>query len=348
MIPKVDPLIHDTLTPVKSRGKKRPSVYIQHGLLAASSDWVMGAADKSLGFILADAGYDVWLGNYRGNTYCRRHQTLSPNHLDFWKFSIDQLGWYDIPAMINKVIQESGNPKIHYVGHSMGTTGFMIMMNKHPEIKEKLLLTQFLAPVAYLGHSTSPIKYIASFSNSISWVVKHLGVGEFLPSNWLVHTLSLLFCKRSSGLQGVCSSIMFIIAGYDEAQLDKDLLPKILLHTPAGSSSFTLLQYAQAMNTKRFQAMNWGRKGNKDVYGSYSPPYYHLEKVDTPIALLWSENDVFSQPLDLDKVFNRLPNIYDNYQVPYVKWSHLDFMWGIDADKYVYSRLIENFNSFES
>ena len=37
-------------------GSSKPAVFINHGLLGNSGQWVFGPPEKSLGFILADAG----------------------------------------------------------------------------------------------------------------------------------------------------------------------------------------------------------------------------------------------------------------------------------------------------
>lgn len=110
----------------------------------------------------------MWMGNARGNTYSRRHVTSKPSSSVFWKFSWHEIGYYDLPAMIDYVIRETGVKKIQYVAFSQGTTAFWVMTSTRPEYNDKIIAMQALAPVAYVGNIRSPlVKAIAPFTNSL-------------------------------------------------------------------------------------------------------------------------------------------------------------------------------------
>lgn len=50
-----------------------PVVMLQHGIEDSSIAWVLNTIENAPAFILSRAGYDVWLGNNRGNSESRRH-----------------------------------------------------------------------------------------------------------------------------------------------------------------------------------------------------------------------------------------------------------------------------------
>ena len=64
----------------------KPPVFFQHGVFDSAYAWIMNYADIAPAFVASRGGYDVWLGNSRGNTYSREHVSLNPNHAKYWEF----------------------------------------------------------------------------------------------------------------------------------------------------------------------------------------------------------------------------------------------------------------------
>ena len=95
--------------------------------------WIMNSADKANAFILARAGYDVWMGNNRGSHYGMQHQTLDPKEKAFWDFYQEEMGRKDLPAFIDFILQTTGLESISYIGHSQGTTQFMLGASLDPD-----------------------------------------------------------------------------------------------------------------------------------------------------------------------------------------------------------------------
>lgn len=70
------------------------------------------------------------------------------------------MGFYDIPALIDFVLNSTGEDALFFVGHSLGTTVYFIMTSDRPEYNEKIRLSIMLAPVIYNSHLFNPVARI--------------------------------------------------------------------------------------------------------------------------------------------------------------------------------------------
>lgn len=111
------------------------------------------------------------MGNARGNYYSRRHRTFNPDAIlstAFWRFSWDEIGNYDLPAMIDYALGLTGQSRLHYIGHSQGTTSFFVMTSLRPEYNDKIIAMHAFAPVAYMANNRNPLLwFISPYANNI-------------------------------------------------------------------------------------------------------------------------------------------------------------------------------------
>ena len=57
------------------------------------------------------------------------------------------------------------------------------------------------------------------------WLLGLMGIGEFLPDSFLIDCLASLFCHEGEITQGLCTNILFVLCGFDEAQVCNQAKP---------------------------------------------------------------------------------------------------------------------------
>lgn len=317
----------------------RPVVFLQHGLLDASHSWVINFPHQSLGFILADAGFDVWMGNNRGNTYSRTNVKFNPSTKEFWAWSWDEMGAIDLPTQLNYVLSVSKASSIRaYVGHSQGTVQAFAAFSTNKEISTKVDLYVALAPVAKVGHVPSPLlKALAKVH--LDEIFRILGMKEFLPSTDLLKILLPEICTISPK---TCDNVLCVLMGCNSPNLNQTRLPVYTSHDPAGTSVQNMGHWAQSLRSDSFQMYDFGSKSaNLQHYGQDTPPVYHLENSMVPIALFYGGNDILADVEDVQMILEKVPSRLLVFKQFIQQYDHLDFIWGMDANTMIYSTLLK-------
>ncbi|UJR20978.1 hypothetical protein I4U23_024084 [Adineta vaga] len=296
-------------------------VLLQHGLLDAAVTWVMNFPEQSLAFILADAGYDVWLA--------------------FWDFSWDDMARDDLPSMVNYILNATKHTQIGYVGHSQGTMiAFAEFGNKKSTVRNNVSFYAALAPVAHLGHIKSPIRYLSSTSKELE-LYWHLlfGRNEFLPSNYIIKWLGTFACGEVILDHLLCQNILFILCGPEKENMNNTRLPVYISHEPDGTSVKNMIHFAQGVQSNTFRAYDYGSpQKNQLHYNQTTPPEYNISGSNIPTAIFWSGKDWLADAVDVNYILNNLQNlVYDKY-IP--EYNHLDFVWALSANKIIYTDLL--------
>eukprot|EP01132_Coremiostelium_polycephalum_P002495 gene2495-3087_t len=309
----------------------RPVVLLQHGVEDIGTTWVMQEnVYQSLGFILADAGFDVWINNVRGTTYSNSNTHLDPNLQPFWQFSFDEMAQYDVPTAINYILNVTGKDDLGYVGHSQGTTiAFIAFMD--PVLASKINLFVALAPVVQVTHCKSEfLLALADFNIDVLFEI--IGDKSFLASTPFLNKILPYLCKNEPS---ICQNSLALIMGWDTQNINNTRLPVYAAHEPGGTSVQNVVHWAQATKHS-FQKFDFGPIGNLKKYGQITPPKYDISKFNAPTIIFYGGNDYLADTTDVQWLIPQLGSklLWNKFIESY---SHLDFVWGMDAYTQVYA-----------
>ncbi|XP_045468567.1 lipase 1-like isoform X2 [Harmonia axyridis] len=330
-----------------------PVLFI-HGLTACAGSF-FGKKNESTPIIVANHGYDVWLMNNRGTIESSNHTRLNQTDKEFWYFSWQEIGLYDLPLAIDEVLKHNVHDKLILIGHSEGSTVIFVTLSELPQYNDKVSLSIHMGTSVY-HKGCSTIKLLAVLCELLEPVMAELGESlEIFSFRALsqIREFLFVFCRyiifkpacveiAKNTLQSEYSQIKYV-----------DDWSFFVRNTLCGGSLREGQHYMQVGLTGRFARYSFGPEKNLQVYNSTEPPLFHLENVRSPVVLWCGKNDVFCTPEDITKLVTQLKNVETTYFKGYTHFSHIDYLVAKDMDKYVYRQLLNlmkkySFQNFRS
>lgn len=323
--------------------RRYPPVILSHGLLQSSDTWLDAGPQAGLAYLLSDACYDLWVGNQRGNYYARRHITLNPDKDEkFWEFSIDEIGYYDIPATIKYVLKKTGSKKVNYVGYSQGSSTFFIMCSERPKFCDKVKLLVNLAPASRQTHTRSvAYRTLCAVMERFSNYFTFSGVREVFSKGALSQEFMAFLCQWNRLSNNLCGTLTAYFDSYHPGSITNKTTQVLFGHFPAGTSVKNFVRYGQSMRSRDFVKFDYGQAGNIKLYGSVEPPSFNLSAVTVPALVLYGKNDHLVDVKDIQWLLGKLPNVLEAMEVGDPLWNHFDMTYSRYTKETVFPKINE-------
>ncbi|KAM9281999.1 LOW QUALITY PROTEIN: lipase member M-like [Cariama cristata] len=315
----------------------KPAVFLQHELLGDPSNWVTNLPSNSLGFILAHTGFNVRMGNSRGNRWSRKNQNYSINQDEFWAFNFDEMAKFDLPTTINFIVEKTGQEKLYYIGYSQGTTIAFIAFSTMPELAQKIRHYFALAPVTTIKYARSPAAKLLHLPEKL--LRDLLGKREFFPQTEYLRRLIVPVCSYQAFTR-LCRSAFFSLGGCNLKNIDMNQVNVYIALSPTATSVQNIVHWSQEAHSGKFQAYDCGSsKKNIEKYQQGTPPLHSVEEM-TVLTAVWTRGqDLLADPKDAAISLSQIKRVIYHKRIP--KWAHLDFIWVLDAPLYRHNEIVD-------
>ncbi|EOY20957.1 Alpha/beta-Hydrolases superfamily protein isoform 2 [Theobroma cacao] len=341
------------------------AVYLQHGILDSSMGWVSNGIVGSPAFAAFDQGYDVYLGNFRG-LVSREHVDKNISSRQYWRYSINEHGTEDIPAMIEKIHEvktaelkisqpdEETNDEQPYklcaISHSMGGAGMLmyVITRRIEEKPHRLSRLVLLSPAGFHDDSTFVFTMMEYLFLLLAPILPLLVPAFYIPTRFfrmLLNKLARDF-HNYPAVGGLVQTLMSYFVGGDSSNWIGVLgLPHYNMNDMPGVSFRVAHHLAQIKHTGKFRMYDYGStSANMEVYGSPEPldlgEYYGL--IDIPVDLVAGRKDQVIRPRMVRKHYKLMKGSGVDVSYSEFEYAHLDFTFSHHEEllAYVMSRLL--------
>ncbi len=261
-------------------GSSKPKypVLMIHGLLQSAGAYCTND-DSSFAFYLCKSGYDVWLGNNRCG-FSPEHTLLNYADPRMWAWNIRQMGVMDLPALISRVLYETGFEKLGLICHSQGTTETFVALAKEqrPDLGEKISVFCALAPAAYAGPLIGKMyfKFMRVISPALFRIM--FGIHAFIPFMMTMH--SLLPGKLYGALGYRVFSFLF---NWTDDRWEVALRDRMFQFAPVYVSAESMRWWlGRECFAKQKCILATREEGKQEDVEDEMEEYYHKAKVDNP------------------------------------------------------------------
>eukprot|EP01027_Heterolobosea_sp_BB2_P015569 GEZU01022277.1.p1 GENE.GEZU01022277.1~~GEZU01022277.1.p1 ORF type:complete len:282 (-),score=39.20 GEZU01022277.1:104-949(-) len=262
-----------------------------------------------------------------------------------------QMAKYDVPALVDYVLANTGFSTVSYVGHSQGTVQMFAGLSYLPseQLADKINLFVALGPVATVGHETNKFFRLLAALDTAN-ILQMFGEERFLPQPTKLKKLFPFICDVDPQ---ICDVAIEFFCGKHKGAFNNSRLPVVTAHDPSGTSVMDIMHWAQMVKSGTFQMFDYGTAGNVAHYNSSKPPLYNLLNIRYsnngpsaqrfPIHLVYGGQDELADPEDVEWLITQL-GLNHNVALSYdfiPQYAHLDFVWALDANLLCYPQILE-------
>jgi pimeloyl-ACP methyl ester carboxylesterase len=294
-------------------GKRRNfPVFLVHGLASNASNMDLPLKDLSLARYLSQNGFDAWVVDLRGSGLSKK------KFFKRYRWYFDDFVFQDLPAAVEKILEITQAPRLHWIGHSLG--GLLAYPFAQYYSRKNILqsLTTIAAPVT----TSSRPGYL---KHTYRWdtLLRLIPVVPY-------RTLSKVAKIFADYLLGREDHILFA-----KENMTREILTHILEHAVESVPSSLLLQIHDWLRHNHFVS----KDGKINFMGK-------LEEITCPILMIAGSVDSFTTMADIRLAFRKIPNakkelmVFGKSRGHETEYGHIDLLLGKNAPKEVYPHIL--------